>query len=356
MGILRTMVASDQLTKRVRRVLAAALPHGLRVDVSPRQKARAPAFDVAVWAGTTKHRFTAGWAGEGWPADVEQLALLVPGLEVVVAAKLSEGARKWLSHEGLGWVDEVGHAEIIRPSGLVISREPAQVRARPDETTRWARSTLSVAEAALSGVPPTVEGIERATGLSRQATATALARLERLGLLARPQAQRGPASARRIVDTDALLDAYAAAASEQQSKQPPLLVHRLWKDPLQTLRSEIARGLNSSKARWAVTGVAASVLLAPYISDVTTLELYVDAELMSDRSLLASLLGGRIVEKGERIAVRQIPTAMTDQGPVIQGVHVALPVRVYADLLAAGGRSAEAAQHLRETFDAGTAA
>ena len=105
-----------------------------------------------------------------------------------------------------------------------------------------------------------------------------------------------------------------------------------------------------------MTGVAASVLLAPYISDVTTLDLYVDAELMSDRPRLASLLGGRMVQKGERIAVREIPTAMSDKGPVIEGVHVALPVRVYADLLAVGGRSAEAAQHLRETFDAGTAA
>jgi hypothetical protein len=47
---------------------------------------------------------------------------------------------------------------------------------------------------------------------------------------------------------------------------------------------------------------------------------------------------------------------MSAKGPIIDGVQVALPVRVYADLRAAGGRSAEAAQHLRETIDAGTAA
>jgi hypothetical protein len=350
------MVASDQLTKRVRRVVAAALPHGLRVEVSPRQEASAPAFDVTVWAGTTKHRFTAGWAGEGWPADVEQLALLVPGLEVVVAAKLSDGARKWLSQEGLGWVDEVGRAEIIRPSGLVISREPAHVRTFPDQTTRWARSTLSVAEAALSGIEPTVEGIERATGLSRNATATALTRLERLGFLERPKAQRGPTSGRRIVDTNVFLDAYAAAAAERRLKQSLVLVHRLWNDPIDTLRTEIAPALDTNNVRWAVTGVAASLMLAPYISDVTTLELYVDSELISDRSYLASLLGGRVVEKGQRIEVRELPTSMSDKGPVVNGVHIALPVRVYADLVAAGGRSAEAAHHLRETLDVGTAA
>jgi Transcriptional regulator, AbiEi antitoxin, Type IV TA system len=350
------MVASDQLTTRVRRDLAAALPHGLTVDVSPRQKANAAAFDVTISAGTTKHRFRAGWAGEGWPADVEQLALLVPGLEVVVASKLSEGARKWLKEEGLGWVDEVGHAEILRPSGLVISREPNQVRPRSEQTPRWTRSTLSVAEAALSGVEPTVESIEKATGVSRHATATSLARLERLGYLDRPQALRGPTSGRRIADMNAFLDAYAAAAAERRSKQSVVLVHRLWKDPLDALRSEIAPALGTNNVRWAVTGIAASLMLAPYISDVTTLELYVDAELKSDKSYLASLLGGRVVEKGQRIEVRELPTSMSDKGPVVDGVHVALPVRVYADLVAAGGRSAEAAHHLRETLNVGTAA
>ena len=47
---------------------------------------------------------------------------------------------------------------------------------------------------------------------------------------------------------------------------------------------------------------------------------------------------------------------MSAKGPVIDGVQVALPVRVYADLTAAGGRSAEAAHHLRETLHVGTTA
>jgi hypothetical protein len=42
--------------------------------------------------------------------------------------------------------------------------------------------------------------------------------------------------------------------------------------------------------------------------------------------------------------------------PVIDGVRCAPPARVYADLLAKGGRSAEAAQHLREVLDVGTTA
>jgi hypothetical protein len=216
---------------------------------------------------------------------------------------------------------------------------------------------LAVSEAALSGVTPTVESIEQATGLSRHATANALSRLESLDFLERERALRGPQSARRIVDVNAFLDAYTKAAAEQRHKQSPVLVHRLWnRDPLDTLASEIAPALTRGNATWAVTGAAASVLLAPYLSDVTTLELYIDVETMSDKAGLASLLGGRIVERGHRIEIREVPTSMTVEGPAIDGIQVALPVRVYADLLAIGGRWAEAGQHVRETLNVGTAA
>jgi len=348
------MAVGDQLQTRVRRILVAALPHSVWVDVVSREDGIGSAFDVTVQAGATNHRFLAGWAGEGWPADVEELVRLVPGVEVAVATNLSDGARTWLAGRGIGWVDEAGHAEIVQSSGLVISREPARPWTRSEPSVRWSRSTLAAAEAALSGVASTVESIERATGLSRNASATALHRLERLGLLARPQAQRGPLSARRIVDTDAFLDAYASAAAEHRSKQARLLVHRLWNgDAVETLRSEIAPALTIPEHSWAVTGAAASLLLSPYLSDVTTLDLYVDADLISDKTALASRLGGRIVERGHVIEVRELPTSMSAKGPFLDGVQVALPVRVYADLLAAGGRSAEAAHHLRETIDVG---
>ena len=357
MSIVGTMKASDKLAVRVRRLLASVLPHGLRVDVKPCHVA-GPAFEVTVKAGESKHRFIAGWAGEGWPSDVERLAHLVPDVDVVTAANLSDGARRWLEREGLGWADEAGRADISLKSGLVIFRQPSLVRTRREPSMRWTRTTLAVAEAALSGITPTVEGIEQVTGLSRHATANALSRLEELGFLERPRALRGPQSARRIVNINAFLDAYAKAAAEQRQKQASVLVHRLWKgDPLETLALEIGPALNRANAHWAVTGAAASVLLAPYLSDVTILELYIDAETMSDRTRLASLLEGRIVEKGHRIEIWEVPTTMTVRGPVIDDIQVALPVRVYADLRAAGGRWAEAGQHLRETtLDVGTAA
>lgn len=350
------MRASEQLGARVRRLLVSVLPDALRVNVKPRQAA-GPAFNVTVEAGATKHRFIAGWAGEGWPSDVERLAHLVPDIDVVAAVHLSDGARTWLGREGLGWADEAGYADIGLKSGLVIFRQPRNDRKRRESPTRWTRSALAAAEAALSGIAPTVESIERATGLSRHATANALSRLEDLGFLERARASRGPQSARRIIDVNTFLDAYAKAAGEQRQSKSPVLVHRLWNgDPLNALTSEIGPTLTRASARWAVTGAAASILLAPYLTNVTVLELYIDAETISDTTSLASVLQGRIVEKGHTVEIREIPTSMTVKGPVIDGIQVALPVRVYADLRAAGGRWAEAGQHLRETLHVGTAA
>jgi len=316
-----------------------------------------PAFVVQVQAGAGEHRFLAGWAGEGWPADVAELLSLVPTVEVVVAASLSDGARAWLDDKGIDWIDAAGHASINRPSGLVIVRETPTFLTRSASGARWLKSTLAVAEAVLSGVVPTVERVEQATELSRNATAKALDSLERLGFLNRPEAVRGPKSGRRLVDADGLLDAYAKAAADQRIKQRRLLLHRLWvSDAISTLRTEIAPSLGGRGNRWAVTGPAASLLLAPYLSDVTTIDLYVDADLISDGPALATMLGGRLVDTGHVIEIRELPTKMSGRGPLVEGVRVALPVRVYADLLAAGGRSGEAANHLRETLNVGTAA
>jgi hypothetical protein len=212
---------------------------------------------------------------------------------------------------------------------------------------------LAAAEAVLAGVTPTVEAIETATGISRGASANALARLEKLGLLHRSQGMRGRGSARSVVDPDAFIDGYAAAAAKLRLAQRVIRIHRLWKDPLEAFEFEIGPALNRNSKSWAVTGVAASIFLAPYLSDVNVVELYVDDDLFANPNHLADVLGGRVVDRGHLIEVRALPTPMSAKGPIVSGVHLALPARVYADLMAVGGRSAEAAHHLRETVDVG---
>jgi hypothetical protein len=146
-------------------------------------------------------------------------------------------------------------------------------------------------------------------------------------------------------------DQFTEAAGEFRKRQKVVRVHRLWANPLDVLDIEI--GLTALGITWAVSGAAASTLLAPYLSDVTVVKLYVERSLLIARDRLDSVLGGRVVEKGHRIEVRELPTSMSARGPKIGSVQVALPARVYADLMASGGRAAEAANHLREVRGVG---
>ncbi len=337
---------------RVRGAINAVLPNGVTVDLR-RRTGGASDYDAILQAGKVKHRTIVGWAGEGWPADVERLIATAPNVNVVVAHDLSIGARAWLTKSDLGWVDEIGRANLSLPSGLVVYRDVTEPPRSPTPDG-WSLSSIAVAEAALSGVEPRVDSIESATRLSRGATAKALSMLERRGFLRRG-ARRGPESARHLEDADALLDEYAKAVGALASKVTPILLHRLWRDPLDTLVDELAPALDRIGATWATSGAAAAALMAPYLSGLTVIELYVDAEMLANRANLCAALGAQQIERGHRIEVRALPNRITaTAGPVISGVRCAPPARVFADLLAKGGRSAEAAQHLREVLHVGT--
>jgi hypothetical protein len=348
------MAGTREIATKVRNATIAALPGGVRVSVTPTQTSAVPTFHVTILAGSGEHQFVAGWTGEGWPADVERLVAVAPDVEVVVAKQFSLGAKDWLSAHHRGWVDQSGDAHVSLSTGLIILREARTRQIKTATPVKWTRTMLAAAEAALAGVTPTVEAVEAATGISRGASANALARLETLGLLRRQRGTRGRGSARSIVDRDAFLDEYAAAAATLRHPQRVIRIHRLWRDPLEAFESEIGPALNRDSSSWAVTGAAASILVAPYLSDVTVVELYVDDELFANPHHLADVLGGRVVDRGQLIEVRALPTPMSANGPVVNGIHVALPARIYADLIAVGGRSAEAAAHLKEMIDAGT--
>ena len=341
------------LSLSIRNAMSAVLPPGVRVEVEHGTTKAVPTFILLIHAGTGLHQFLAGWSGEGWPADVERLIAAAPQVEVVFGRRLSRGAKDWLSSHHRGWVDESGDANVNLRTGLVIFREARVPHLEKESPVRWTQTMIAAAEAVLAGVPPTVEAVEPATGISRGASNNALARLEELKLLERPEGSRGPRSARRVVDPDTFLDQYASAAASLGRKKRVIKLHRLWNDPLEAFQFEIASALNNTAKSWAITGAAASALVAPYLSNFTVVELYVDDDLFSNRDQLADTLGGKVVDRGYLIEVRALPTRISAQGPIVHGIHVALLARVYADLLAVGGRSAEAAHYLRENADVG---
>jgi hypothetical protein len=349
------MPTGPTLRRRIQQALVGVLPSALRVTLDSTRQSMPGVFEVTVKAGSGLHRFLAGWAAAGWPADVDRLLAQAPEADVVVARRLSEGARAKLADRQIGWVDETGQANINLRSGLVVVREVPLDEPATSVGDRWNRSMLTAAEAIFAGVPPTVEAIEAATRLSRGASANALARFESRGRLGRPGPKRGLRSARQILDVEALIDDYVIAAREFRGRQRVRKLHRLMADPLYVLEEEVSPVLRSLGAKWALTGAGASMLLAPYLTEIPILELYVDPDHFEGPDL-PRYLESREVSKGHLIEVRELPTPMSLRGPDINGVQVALPARVYADLNAAGGRLAEAGQHLREVRGVGPGA
>ena len=346
------MAGSNELSTSIRIAMRAVLPLGVQVDIEPGSTNAVPTFQVFIRAGSGLHRFLAGWAGEGWPADVERLIAAAPQVEIVFGKRISQGAKDWLMTRHRGWVDESGDANVNLGTGLIILREGRQRLLHEKSTSRWTQTMIAAAEAVFDGVPPTVEAVEQATGISRGASNNALAKLEKLELLEPPNIPRGPLSARRVVDPDSFLDQYATAAALLARKRPVIRLHRLWTDPLDAFQTEIAPALNDSSTSSAITGGPHQFWSLLFCRNSPSL----NCTLMttSSRTLIYLLRqSARTSWIVDTLEVRALPTRLSAKGPVVNGIQVALLAPVYADLLAVGGRSSEAARYLRDHVDVG---
>ncbi len=283
------------------------------------------------------------WAGDGNLRQVrELLEKHREGVDIVAARRLSPAARELLADAEIGWADQSGAAEIA-VGRIAVSRE-----GRPPEPARlagWTPAVLAVAEALLCGTPATVAATAEATGLSTGSCTNALRFLSDQGLLA-ADAKRGRGSARRVDDPDRLLDAYAAAV-EVEKPGPQLQVGLQGRDLLESL-SEAGAVWDSRGFAWAATGAAAAAILAPLLTSVASVEVFVDADSPAGLEARAADAGLRPIEGG-RLTLRSFRSASVLRlGERHDGVRIAPWPRVYADLRRSGVRGEEAAEHLRE--------
>lgn len=329
----------DPLRRRMVAAFDAVLPPSAIQEVE--QSDSDGHVDAVITVGPT--RLTVEWIGRGSLRDVDRVLRMHPRPDVIVATKLSLAARAAASAAGLGWVDETGAAELVT-DGLVVSRSGDPRRSGP-APKRWTRSVLGVAEALLCGTTPTASATAEATGHSVSSTVHALATLTELGLL-EASARRGRNSGRKVVDPDRLLDEYADAAARLR----PALELRcglLWREPFVALEA-IGERWDRAGTAWATTGAMGASILAPFLTEVTNGEVYVDATTVPELLSVA-----RIVElepmEGGRLVLRPFPTATSrTRSTVEDGLRVAPWPRVFADVRQIGVRGEEAAEHLRE--------
>jgi hypothetical protein len=330
-------IVDDVETRRVEAALRAVLPLAAELRLA---RAAGPAVELTV----NGHRLRARWAGEGWLRQIRPiLDAKTDRPDVVVARRMSPGARAALGNERIGWVDESGAAEIAAGT-LVVSRSGRR-DASVAKPAHWTPAVLAVAEAVLCGVPPTVAATGAASGLSTGSCTNALRTLTDLGLLV-ADVPRGRGAARRVADADHLLDAYASSAGGLAPKES-LQVGVTWRDAVSGL-AEVGRGFDAAGVVWAATGAAASMVIAPFLTGVSTADVYVDAGTVAQLEAVTAQIGLRPIDGG-RLTLRPFPTASTRRlAGVADGLRVAPWPRVYADTRATGVRGEEAAEHLRE--------
>lgn len=336
--MVATTLAPDRLVQAIRAVLPAGAPTGFEsLD------------DELIMVDVDGGRFTVQWIGEGWLRDA-RAALADAGRrpDVLVARRMSPGARSAAADARVGWIDESGAAEVALP-GLIISRT-GRKDPKVDRPPRWTPSVIGTAEALMLGTRPTVAEVERRTGLSAGSATNALAVLTTLGLL-QSDAARGRASARGVPDRGRLLDAYAEAAIAR-TPALSLRVGTAGRDLIDELAG-LGQGWDSDGVAWAATGAAAASVLGPYLSEVTGLDVFVDAPTPATLDAIAERSGLRPMEGG-RVLLRPFPTSVTRRlCGTESGLRVAPWPRVYADLRLTGVRGEEAAEHLREVVDRG---
>ena len=327
------------IAHRSEAAVAAVLPPSVRV-----RRNRENGYSVDLELNGEPVRVT--WLGEGGLRQARELIASAKDHPDIAAARvMSPGAREALSTAGIGWVDETGAAEIARGT-LIVSRSgraPSPRRKPP----HWTPAVLAVAESLLCGGRATVGTMQETTSLSAGSATNALRTLTELGLLS-AAARRGRNAARRVSDADRLLDAYANAAAALMPSIS-LSIGVTWRDPLAGL-SETGRQWDDAGISWAATGVAAASELAPYLTTVTTCDVYVDRKTIAGLEWVAANAGLRPIEGG-RLTLRPYPTVTAERlATTSNGLRLVPWPRAYADLRVVGVRGEESAEHLRETI------
>lgn len=288
------------------------------------------------------------WLPVGWPKQVRQVLARAIVPDLVAAPEMSAGARRTAAVAGLGWFDETGAADFtLGPTFLV--RRDGTPRLRLDTNLGWRPATTAVCEALLTGTPAIVTAAQKRTGLAMSTVATALKFLETQKLL-HAEAPRGPRSARTVADRAALLEAYAAAAVRLRVPLS-IRVGTLWRDPTGGVINT-GRLWSSTGVRWAATGALTADVLAPLLTQVSPLEIYLEASTLAE--LRAAAFKANLAEaSGGRLLLRPFPSSA---GAVLSGEirpgfwSVPWP-RAFADLRDAGVRGEDAADHLREVCE-----
>lgn len=305
------------------------------------------------WAAFEKsYTVTVLWAKDGWPAEVRATIASIPdpwpATLIVVARSFSPGALDLLRQRGANWVDEAGNVSLQIPPGLFIAKVASSQGKKSKSAFSWSPSSIAIAEQVLcsGGSSIDLQDLAATTGWSVPQASNVLRAFDEKEWTTRHGPARGRGVWRGLANPGALLEAWSASLIENRPQRH--LGHKLMRDPIRFLSEELAPALDKL-GDWAVTGWAGLELVAPFVSVVPSLQMYVPtSQFRHDTAALFRQAGIREVEEGANIEIWEMDLPLLVASKGARGIPVINSPRLYADLLAIGGRAIDGAEHLRE--------
>ncbi len=268
----------------------------------------------------------------------------VPVIPVLLAERLSAGARAYLRERNIAHFDGSGSLYLSYGTWLInIERasEPAPPR-RVGSLFMGARE--QVVHALLTAGEGWLSGLELAT-LSETSTYTVSMTLQELERLEWVQSQgKGRNLRRRLAKPGELLDAWAEAwRQRKEAKSRWYAYGPSLNGLLQTLTDRLGE---AGLADWGVTGTVAANITAPLLTSVDTIEFIVPP---GHADQYAEAMGLKKVDRGSNVTLveRAGASRLFRHQPQDTPASFASPFIQYLDLQDDRGRNLELAAHLR---------
>jgi hypothetical protein len=324
-------------------VVELAAPDGTRATLVVEARTTAPSSGDALAIIDQLQRYIAAWGR--------------PATPVLVARYLSPAVRELLEQRGVGYADATGNVrvELDRPALFVrdvgASRDPWRGPGRPAGDLKGAPAAR-VVRALIDYRPPYgLPELARRSGASVGATYRLIDFLEREALVVRRGAQPAGSEtptrggSRDVLDVDwrRLLVRWG---QEFRAKAPPL---RRYLEPrgmgalMDALRQQ-------SDETYVLTGSPAAARFAPS-APARIAVLYAE-----DPAGLAERLSLRDTDRGANVLLAApLDRVMFERSQVVDGLRVAAPSQIAADLLNGPGREPEEAEALMDWMEANEA-
>ncbi len=263
---------------------------------------------------------------------------------LLVAGQTTAAARDILQKHGIAVVDGLGNAHIELPGlvyHLIGSRKP-QMGATNKKPTRLRGKAGIVAQALLLHPDRDwqVGGLAHEAKTSAALAHRVLTRLELEEIVVAEGA--GPKRIRRLANPTALIDLWAEENADRTIRTPAYLLEQAPQRLIKQLGERLARG----HIEYALTGAAAGRLVAPFITAVPVVEVWVADTAAAGE--LYDVTGARPVDEGQNVVFIQArhdaPLAFREQ---VEDLWVVNRFRLYVDLRSDPRRGREQADHLR---------